>query len=274
MWIDMKNNQYKALNELRGLPGEGLYPLCICKDPENGFWISVLKFYLRFDSAGTLIGHYPSITYFVSDHFCIDSASNPVIYYNRFSFDGCYILYFDLTKNEIEKRFKLGFSKNLDNIIKRYSGGGILIDDDNHLYVANAIEDKILKYNLSGELINSFSSKHVPFRKMKKDIPPGPEGVFEFLRRSNGKLINTILLRIGFISDGYLYAEYINADAQYIEIFSRDGTVINKETIKLPKGLRVVGSFNDYIYLKTIIIENMEYDEIDNPALIRYKYNS
>ena len=163
---------------------------------------------------------------------------------------------------------KLGFSEKYKNAIKRFIGGGLLIDTDNYLYAANPIEDKIFKYNLSGKLIKCFKSKYVPFKSLDKDLLPGTEGIF----RIKGRITQTLLNRIGFIGDKYIFAEYIGRKGKYIEVFSKEGDVVNKKSIKLPKGFGVVGSSGNFIYFKSMLITDEKPDEVRNPVILKYEF--
>jgi len=272
-WVDTINRKYKKLSFEKELPGVDTNPLGLYRDLDGGFWESIVRYYLKFDENGNLLSHYSNDKYFVSDKFCVDSTSNLIIYSRQESLNGIYLLYYNLKNNDIHKLFKLGFSKNYINIIKRFDGGGFLIDKNNYLYVANAIEDKIYKYDLSGNLIKCFSSKNVPFKHIDRDIPPGKAGVIDFLMRSKGKLLNTIVNRIGFINSRYIFANYIGSKDNFIEIFSKDGDVVNKKLIKLPKGLRIVGSANNCIYASSLFVPEEKPDEIQNSILLKYKFN-
>ena len=166
----------------------------------------------------------------------------------------------------------VGFSGKYKNAIKRFIGGGLLIDADNYLYAANAVEDKIFKYNLSGKLIKCFQSKYVPFKSLDKDLLPGTEGIFEFFKRAKGRIPNTLLNRIGFISGKYIYAEYIGRKGKYIEVFSKEGDVVNKKSIRVPDGFLITGSYRKYIYFRPFVNHDEKPDEIRNPVLLKYEF--
>ena len=271
-WIDRENKRYKKLSFEKELPGVKNEVLALYKDPHNGFWGVIFKYYLKFDENGTLLSHYRNDKYYVSDKFCVDSLSNLIVYCWQERLEDNYLLYYDLKNNDINIMMELGFSGKYKNAIKRFIGGGLLIDADNYLYAANAVEDKIFKYNLSGKLIKCFQSKYVPFKSLDKDLLPGTEGIFEFFKRAKGRIPNTLLNRIGFISGKYIYAEYIGRKGKYIEVFSKEGDVVNKKSIRVPDGFLITGSYRKYIYFRPFVNHDEKPDEIRNPVLLKYEF--
>ena len=274
LWIDTENKIYRKLSVQKELPGVNEAVISVYKDPHGGFWVAIHDYYVKFNNNGNLLSHHRNNKYFVSDKFCIDSHANLIVYCRQDKFKDVFLLHYNLVDNNLSRMFELGFSENYINAIKRFDGGGLLIDKDNYLYAANAIENKIYKYSLSGNLEKCFKSKYVPFKYLDKDILPGKAGVIDFLSKTRGKIINTTINKMGFINNEFIFVEYLGPKGRNVEIFSTDGDVVNLESITLPEGFRVVGSANGCMYFKNVMLEADEKpDEIKNPVLLKYRFN-
>lgn len=267
--IDTKENIFTKLSIENEIPGLKMDPLAIKKDPQNGFWVSgASKYYFKFDESGKLKEHHYNNTHSATDKFCIDSKSN-IIFYSEIEPE---LDYFNLKRNAVTRLFKLDYPQNRINIIRRWLGGGILIDKHDNIFIANGIEDKIYKYKINGTLLKIFRSKNINYSQIKDDIQPGKDSVIKFLMKKKGRIDFDTFFNLFFLNKEYdIAAVFVSTGKLYLELFTVNGTLINREKIIIPH--RLVYSENNFIYL-TFQPEKMDREgNIKNPILLKYKFS-
>lgn len=246
--IDIIGKTSTKLSLEKEIPGLKLDPLAIYKDPAHGFWVSgATRYYFKFDEKGKLEANYSNNNYSATDKFCIDSKSN-IIVYSMYSMVEPVLLYFNIMDNNIEELFKLDFPQNRINIIRRWLGGGILIDDKNNIFIANGIEDKIYKYKFDGILLKYFKSKNIGYSQISEDIPPDKDGVLKYFMKKKGRVDFDSFFNLFFLNNNYdIVALFVVDGKLNLEIFTSDGVLLNNKKIIIPH--RLVLAENNFIYL-------------------------
>lgn len=266
--VDIKAQNFKTVSIEKEIPGLELEPLAIYPDPVAGFWISGGRIhYFKFDEQGKLIKDYSDRNHSATDRFCVDSHGNIIIY----SMVEPGLFYFDTQKNKVEKLFPFHFPPNRINMIRRFAGGGMLIDKDDNIYTANCVENKIYQYNYAGKLMNTFTTRNFDYSPIQEDLPPDKDGLLTFLMKTKGKLNFDTFQNFHFLNDNHDIAAVLVVDRMtHLELFRKDGKVINQEKIIVPD--RIVFTGNNHIYVTSQPEKMDQNGDIQNPVIIKYRF--
>ncbi|MBC8181541.1 hypothetical protein H8E88_10500 [candidate division KSB1 bacterium] len=270
VWIDLKSGEHKELTVDNIFPGHKLNIIAIRKDPRNGFWVASYPYYFfKFDENGKALQKYSIQESFVSDRFSFDSKSN-ILFSNLNREKSNYsITCFSLIKNEFQQIFDLNFPSNLLIHLGRWENfGGILVDEYDRIYVANALENKIYKYQMDGRLLDVIDIPDDDYQMMDKDLKYDKQNIMVFLKKMNnvGHFHNMY-----FLNNELIIAEYGAKKRLRVKMIGfKNGKILTKEKIFLPFTMIYAG--NNHIYL---ICPEQKIDSegnVSNPFIFKYEF--
>lgn len=263
-WIDVKQNLQKKLSVEHTVPGHELSVISISADPEDGFWISsVPNFVFQFSGNGQLVKFVKIPGHNLSRKFLVDNKRGIIAVIDHG--ESSYVLRYNTVNDNLDTLFAIENNPQLKNIIQRLEGGGFLTDQKNNLYFSNAIEDKIFKYNLKGQVLAVFNGSNKRFKAIEQDVPENKEGVLAFFSK---KPKFSSIISMYLLNQEQLIALYSIDNRANVSIISKNsGTVFNKTEIILSAHMAYAG--NNLIYL---IKEPDDIAAEGNPAILRYKY--
>lgn len=184
---------------------------------------------------------------------------------------GTLINRFDLSSGKVTKFCEPKFQSDLSQAMSRIEGGGMLVDLNGNVYLANSVENKIYKYDSNGNFMDVFSCRFSRFQQMQKDIPPGNDAFLNFLQSGLNKSRDNVY-NIFFLSDNIILVNIglKTSRGDGLQLFSTTGTALTKGEIMLPAKCGLYYASNNFIYLLTSHSELPE-GELQNPKILRYK---
>lgn len=265
--VNCKKKTFKKLSIEDEIPGERIKFASFCPNLGGGFWVSSYpKYYIFFDNEGTIKKIIPTTISNSSFKFGI-YLSKEIIAISREWNKPQFLISINVENNKTYKLLNLDFDKEFDVLEHRMPDfGGLLIDKDGYIYIANALENKIYKYN-NQKKINVFKSKNNKFKIIENDFIKNKDAVIELFRQ---KMQFSSVMNIFFLNDDLIFITYLIEQSLYFEIFNKNnGKIISSINSKLP-GLPLYGSNNNiYIAEEAEVLD--ENGNVENPILYKYQ---
>jgi len=271
IFIDLNKNQFKKISVENVLPGYKIFLGGLFKDKNNGFsFSSPPDYYFRFDNNCKLEDYIRVKDKFLFMKFSfIDNTTFLGHFANPIDNSQSLILY-DYKKNKTNKLTDINFSYKDKNAITRtsYMGGGLLIDSEKNIYISDAIENKIYKYNKSGDFIMVFNSNAKDYKQRPNLSSKNTIEQINIVKKNN----YSSFLNMYFLNRNTIVALYMINYTPYIELFNIDDvkSVIGK-AINIP--YHMAYAQNDTIYLIKQAEELDRFGNLPNPTILKYKFN-
>jgi len=267
--VDSKKKTFKKLSIEDKIPGERIRFASFCVNPDSGFWVSSYpKYYILFNNEGIIKRIISTDISNSSFKFGI-YLSKEIIAISREWNKPQSLISIDLKNNKTNKLVNLNFDKELSILDHKMPDfGGLLIDKEGYIYIANALENKIYKYN-NQKKVTVFKSKNNKFKTIDNDLLENKDVIIELFRK---KIQFSSVMNMFFLNDDLIFITYLIEENLYFDIFNKNnGEAINTENAILP-GLALYGS-NKSIYIAKepeVLDKN---GNIENPILYRYEIN-
>jgi hypothetical protein len=269
-YVDLESKKYFSLKIEEIAPGYKLKPLALKKYGKNGFVVASDPYQYIFFENNRAMRMISNKNFRASPKFAV--GDNCLYIYQHPTPQQIFIIKMDIHSGKAFPLFQLNeFGKNIRNILFRNPiNGGFLFDGKSSFLIANAFENKIYKYNLSGRLENLFRSELKDFKAVKRDIENSSmEAVLKMWRKLSKK---DMLISIYLLNEDIIIASCAIDNMPVIELFNKNtGRVINKKKINLPFPIKYCS--DDLLFLECFPAEEAE-GQFSNPFLLKFKYKA
>lgn len=269
-YVDLEKRSYASLTTEKIAPGYKLKPLAMQKYGNCGFIVSSDPYqYIIFeeDKAKKIISNkeFRASSKFIVGDECLYIYQHP-------DPQNLFFIKMDIHSGKVSQLFQLDeFGKKIRNALFRNPiDGGFLLDNKNSFLIANAFEDKIYKYSLSGKLERVFQSRLKEFRALNQDAANNSmEAVLKMWQKISKRSFD-MLVSIYLLNKNTILASYSIDWKPIIELFDKNtGQVINKKKINLPFPIKYCS--DDLLFLECFPPEDSE-NQISNPYVIMFKF--
>jgi len=212
-----------------------------------------------------------NINYRASRQFI--ARKNSIVIYHHPIPEDLSLVEMDITTGKVKTLFELNdVGKHFRNLIYRNDiNGGFLYDEDAGFFIANAYENCIYRYNLTGKLTHVYQSNDKNFKKVEHDAAQNTkEAILELWRQSKKRHFD-MLYSIYLLNERTILAAYVINFKLYFELFDKDtGNIINDQEIRVPFSIKSCS--DNFLFLDGPPPEFEKEDQISNPYLIKFIY--
>lgn len=270
-YIDLISKKYRSITTEDSLPGYHLNIMQMVAINENDFVISSDPYYHILFSEGKIRKVLKNINYRASHQFI--ARKNSIVIYHHPIPEELSLVEMNINTGKAITLFELNeVGKNLRNLLYRNDiNGGFLYDEDAGFFIANAYENCIYRYNLTGKLTHIYQSNYKNFKKVEHDATQNtPEAILELWRQSKKRPFD-MLYSIYFLNQKIILAAYVINKRLYIELFDKaTGKIINDEDIAVPFPIKYCS--DNLLFLEVQPPEIEKEGQIANPYLIKFLY--
>ena len=271
-YIDMENEKYNSLTTEEILPGYHLNPLALRKINKNSFVVSSDPYHYILFKDGKVERVFKNTKFRASYKFVV--GENRFYIYQNPVPEELFLAEMDITTGNTKKLFPLSeVGKNIRNLIFRNPiNGGFLYDGKGSFFIADAYENMIYRYDLTGKLINIHKSNYKNFKRVVQDANNSTPGAILNLWQKSRKKPFDVVLSIYLLNDYTILASYSINNWPFIELFNKkNGKIINKKKITIPLPIKYCS--DGLLFLECFPSDMMEKEnEIKNPYIIKLKY--